>query len=173
MYLNDYYDSAYDQKHRPSRPIPSGEVSRFRAFLIALVLLALGLWLCWILSGATFLWGALLVVFIFAYNLHHKRNPWSPFLMAGCRLWLYPLAASAAAPTVAVWLAGLVMYFYIVVLTYMARRGFRSVGFLIAGICIVDLLVLGVLGNVQLGLLLILPVFFVVTQLLQRRIPGT
>lgn len=40
--LNDYFDASEDARERPERPIPSGDVSRNRAFVLGIVLLVAG-----------------------------------------------------------------------------------------------------------------------------------
>ena len=43
MFLNDAFDRDFDAKHRPERPIPSGQVSAHEVFIAGFGLLALGM----------------------------------------------------------------------------------------------------------------------------------
>ena len=125
MYLNDYFDRAFDKEHRPSRPIPSGDVSERSVLILSTLMTISALAICLSLSVVTFIWAFLVMVFILWYNLDHKLNKLSPFLMAGCRLWLYPMAASAYGVKIGppLWVTGIAIYAYIVGLSYIARLG--------------------------------------------------
>jgi 4-hydroxybenzoate polyprenyltransferase len=124
MYLNDAFDSQFDQQHRPERPVPSGTVGVAAVWACGFVWLGLGL-LCLIGFGkATMILGLLLVVTILTYDAVHKIFAFSPVLMAACRFLLILLAASTGKEGVtglSIW-TGLVLALYIVGLSYVARR---------------------------------------------------
>jgi hypothetical protein len=95
MYLNDYCDTDFDAKHRPSRPIPAGKIPRQTVGWLSVILLIGGLG-CLALRGLiTAAIALLLISAIVFYDFRHKRVVWAPMLMGICRALLYPLAASA------------------------------------------------------------------------------
>ncbi|ROL94605.1 UbiA family prenyltransferase [Pseudomonas protegens] len=133
MLLNDLLDADWDQQHQNPRPIVLGLVSRTQVSLAtaALLLLAalsvLGLSHLiaqphWLLASA-----GLLLLFILAYNLLHKKYPHSVWLMGGCRSALYLTAAACLAmPPQPLWLCAALLGTYIAGLTYLARLEHRN-----------------------------------------------
>jgi heme O synthase-like polyprenyltransferase len=124
MFLNDAFDANFDAQYRRERPIPSGAVSATVVWQIGLGLLAVGI-LCLFLLGKTC--GSLavaLTVCILAYDAVHKLITLSPVLMAGCRFFLYPMAASTGAEGITGWSlwCGIALATYIVGLSYIARK---------------------------------------------------
>jgi 4-hydroxybenzoate polyprenyltransferase len=123
MFLNDAFDAGFDRQLRPERPIPSGAIRESAVWWWAFG---------WILGGAMLLiplgrttaWLAvLLVTLIVLYDAVHKWITFAPVLMAGCRLLLYLVAASAADRGVtglAGWSA-LALAAYVLGLSYIAR----------------------------------------------------
>ena len=96
MALNDWADAAVDAVERPSRPIPSGRVSRAAALRFVVVCLVAGSgavlaaqWRAWPLLAA-------LVACIVAYDLLHLRLAAAPVLMGLCRSLVYLTAAAVA-----------------------------------------------------------------------------
>ena len=148
MFLNDAFDHAIDAAVRPGRPIPAGDVPRIEAFVVGELLLGTGELLL-ALSGETLAaaaWGLLLGAAILYYDYRHKRDALGPLVMGLCRGLVYLVAASAAAGISAgVLLAAGVMTAYVTALTLVAkrigRRGRIVVPLLIAGISIVDALI--------------------------------
>ena len=132
MFLNDAFDSEFDAKHRPERPIPSGQVSARQVFVIGFALLALGMagvagaarepdglpaWRA--LASGVALAGA--IVF---YDAHHKDNRLSPLIMGLCRVLVVLTAAlsvAAVLPT-AVVLAAIALLCHLIGLTYIAKQ---------------------------------------------------
>ncbi len=102
MFLNDAFDREHDRRARPERPIPSGAASAQEVLAIGFGLLATGFLVLlsfvheggWQLVAA----GVMLALLIVFYDLHHKQNPWSPLVMAGCRAMIYLIAAFTVAP---------------------------------------------------------------------------
>lgn len=86
MVLNDAFDAEVDARERPSRPIPSGRVSRMQAFVAGFALLALSLGGA-IASGvpAAIGAGALLVACVALYDCVHTKSILSTLLLACCR----------------------------------------------------------------------------------------
>lgn len=124
MCLNDVCDAAYDGVHRPSRPLPSGRVSRIGARLLVFALFLTGTAAVW---GAPFRQGlfaaVLLMALIVWYDLAHKNNPFSVLLMASCRFLVFAVAALAitgSMPTSVLFAAG-IQFTYVVCLSLVAR----------------------------------------------------
>ena len=95
MVLNDVCDYAADLKERPSRPLPSGRVSRRAALVAGVGLLAAG-WACTLVyRPRVAAWAGALTAAIVAYNLLHRFRLLGLALMAACRGLLLWTAASA------------------------------------------------------------------------------
>ncbi|HEY0705207.1 MAG TPA: UbiA family prenyltransferase [Polyangia bacterium] len=182
MYLNDAFDAAWDAKHRPERPIPAGHVRRTTVLVAGFGLLAVGFLLVVVAApspstiGAAGALGGLIVL----YDVAHKNNPLSPVVMALCRVAVYVLAAAAVAPLppsprVLAGAAGLALY--LVFLSTLARKETihpklpKMIGSLVAGIALVDALVLAICSQF-LAAALAVAAFFV-TRLLQKSVPGS
>ena len=123
MWLNDAYDSDWDARYRPERPIPAGAVPRQTVVRAGWAAIALA-WVCLLPLGlAAAAWTLGLTACIETYNRVHKRQAHASWLMAGCRFFLYPLAASVSAGgTVPLALVGgAVLAVYVAGITYLAR----------------------------------------------------
>ena len=132
MFLNDAFDRDFDAKHRPERPIPSGQVSAQEVFTAGFGLLALGMAGVALASrgpeGAP-AWTALasaaaLAAAIVFYNAHHKGNPLSPLIMGLCRVLVVATAAftlTTALPTPLL-LAAIALLCHLIGLTYIAKQ---------------------------------------------------
>ncbi len=124
MYLNDAIDAEFDRQHRKERPIPSGRVSPGTVWWLTFILLGSGAAMLVPLGTTTALLSVLLLLTIIIYDVVHKWVAFSPVLMAGCRFWLFLLAASVGESGItghAMW-AAIVLSLYIVGLSYIARR---------------------------------------------------
>jgi len=190
MFLNDAFDHEHDRTHAPERPIPAGAIRAGSVFGLGLVQLLLGVALV-ALAGAHFGTGmdsaalasaVALVLLVVLYDLWHKRNPLSPFLMAGCRALVYVtvgLLAGGGHAEPALWLGSVGMALYVVGLTWLAKLEFRGLslervgGFatFIAGISLVDGIFLAVAGRYAWALVACLG--FPATLALQRWVRGT
>jgi 4-hydroxybenzoate polyprenyltransferase len=95
MYLNDAFDREIDARERPSRPIPAGEATAAGVTAIGFGMLAIGVALLASFGNAAALAGLALAGAIVLYDLYHKDNPASPFLMGLCRALVYIGAAAA------------------------------------------------------------------------------
>jgi len=132
MYLNDAFDSGFDARHRPERPIPSGDVSRQAVFLAGYGMLGSALLIlafigqAWAGAGGAKLLaaGAVLAGAIVLYDWYHKENPLSPVLMGFCRMMVYVTAAYAitANPPMQVYALGGLLLCYLIGLTYIAKQ---------------------------------------------------
>lgn len=128
MILNDAADARYDRQHRAERPIPTGRILSWQAWLVSLLglsggfaLMVFGAHACIWLSGA-------LVVAILFYDLFHKPWSGSVLVMGSCRTLLFLAAADAAAGTLDVkadWeieMKAIALGAYIVGVSLMARH---------------------------------------------------
>jgi hypothetical protein len=132
MYLNDAFDAEFDRRHRPGRPIPSGEVAVAMVFGIGAGLLCAGLLLLLLLGYAVeagtgargFAAGLALTAAILIYDAWHKGNPVGPVLMGLCRVLVYVTAAVAVAGALprALLSAAAVALSYLIGLTYAAKQ---------------------------------------------------
>jgi 4-hydroxybenzoate polyprenyltransferase len=177
MFLNDAFDRNFDARTRPDRPIPAGNVTVRETFAAGWALLAAGaLVLATLGNAAAIAWGLLLAGAIVYYDYRHKQNPFGPAVMGVCRGLVYCVAAAASsAVTMPVALAALALTAYVIALTWVAKRAGASAGWLvpvlIAGISIVDAVVIGLSGGGPLVWLALAG--FPATLLLQRVVPGT
>jgi hypothetical protein len=131
MYLNDAFDHRIDKQHRPTRPIPSGQVSLALVYALGFGALALASLLLVLLArhaGGSMLRaaasGALLAGLIVLYDAYHKQNPLSPVLMGSCRVMIYIAGAYAFRASLApgvTWGAAMLLC-YLVGLTYAAKQ---------------------------------------------------
>jgi 4-hydroxybenzoate polyprenyltransferase len=132
MFLNDAFDREFDARHRPERPIPSGEASAPAVFGAGFAMLATGLvvlaWIGYAFAGGTgarpVTAGVALAAAIVFYDWRHKQNPLSPVVMGLCRMLVYVTAgyAIAAEPPELVVIAGLLLLSYLIGLTYIAKQ---------------------------------------------------
>jgi hypothetical protein len=130
MYLNDAFDREIDARERPERPIPSAEVSAATVFALGFGMLALGLVIVAIatlrrdMGAACLLAAAALAGAIVLYDAFHKQNPFSPLLMALCRVLVYVTAAlgTGAQLSARVGWGCMVLFCYLIGLTYAAKQ---------------------------------------------------
>jgi hypothetical protein len=102
-FLNDAFDKDFDHRHRPQRPVPSGQLGHDTVFRWGIALLAVGALLFWFLGSAAGGLGLGLVFFIVLYNAVHRVLPFAPVLKGVCRLLVYLLAAAVAERGVTGW----------------------------------------------------------------------
>ena len=174
MFLNDAFDRDFDARVRPDRPIPAGDVTARETFAVGWGLMVAGALVLAMLGNAAVLaWGLLLAGAIVYYDYRHKQNSFGPAVMGVCRGLVYCLAASVV--TIPVAIAALALTAYVIALTWVAKRAGASAGWLvpvlIAGISIVDAVVIGLSGGGSLVWLALSG--FPATLLLQRVVPGT
>ena len=177
MFLNDAFDAPFDAAARSDRPVPAGDVSRAEVFLVGALLLAAGelLLLTMPYAGAALVWGGALAAAIVFYDWQHKGRSFGPIMMGLCRALIYTTVAAGVVGGVSrsVVIAAIVMWVYVIALTQVAKMPGRGylVPWLIAGICLVDALMIAIAGAPPIAA--VAAVGCVVTLLLQRVVPGT
>jgi 4-hydroxybenzoate polyprenyltransferase len=191
MFLNDGFDRHFDARFRPDRPIPAGRASAGQVFGVGFALLAGGVMLVGVVSrlrepalgaqssgwvpAVSALAPAALIVF---YDAFHKGNPLSAVVMGLCRASLYGMAAATLGTVTTEVAAGaLLLLLYVVGLTAVARKEATVprlrglVGRLIAGICLLDALLIAFMGLPAFAVLAALG--FPLTLAGQRLVKGT
>ncbi|MEI7729288.1 MAG: UbiA family prenyltransferase [Verrucomicrobiota bacterium] len=124
MFLNDAMDADYDREFRRARPIPQGTITEWKVWCLGFMFLGGGVALVALLGGTAFQCGAGLVGCILFYNAFHKKLLLAPVIMAGCRFFLFLLAAAVGPEGIqglTVWYA-VVLAAYIVGASYLARK---------------------------------------------------
>ena len=124
--LNDYFDAVEDARERPERPIPTGAVSRERAFVFGVALLGSGVMLALVTAGtlAGVVAGGLALVIVL-YDGVFKGSVVGFLFMGGSRGLNVFLGTTAAvsfpvlSPQIFVVIA--IVLFYIAAVTYMAE----------------------------------------------------
>jgi 4-hydroxybenzoate polyprenyltransferase len=124
MFLNDAFDADFDRQRRPERPIPSGKISTGLVWRFGFGQLALGILLLLFCGKVAALAAVFLALFILLYDFSHKFFTASPWLMGGCRFWVYVVAGATGWGGLNGWaiFCGLALAFYVVGLSYVARR---------------------------------------------------
>jgi len=130
MFLNDAFDADFDRRHRPDRPIPSGEVPTSNVFTAGFAFMVLGMLLVVGTSipaggGAAAAASCIaLAAAIVLYDWWHKDNRFGPLVMGVCRMLVYITAAIAVTGTLSTRVVGaaLVALCYLIGLTYVAKQ---------------------------------------------------
>jgi 4-hydroxybenzoate polyprenyltransferase len=126
--LNDLFDYEVDLQERPTRPLPSGRVSRRFAAILGAVLLAVGFVLAASCGQGPAITAAALIACVLAYDLGLKRTVLGPELMGACRGLNVALGLSVApnwgGPTA--WLVAGALAIYVVGITWISRSETES-----------------------------------------------
>lgn len=124
MFLNDAFDSPWDARERPERPIPSGAAGAREVFLWGFGLLAAGVLVLALFGRDAAMAGMALAGAITFYDWNHKANPLSPVVMGLCRALIYVGAALCYTVVLpgALWWGALVLVCYLIGLTYIAKQ---------------------------------------------------
>ncbi len=125
LLFNDFFDAQVDAAERPSRPIPSGRISRRTVGILATVLMLLGI----AFSGKAWPMAVVLALLILAYDGGLKKIPFVGILTMGCCRGANILlgAACTGALTLSTPLAGCAGFFtgYIILVSLLARGEVR------------------------------------------------
>jgi 4-hydroxybenzoate polyprenyltransferase len=124
MFLNDAFDIEFDRQRRPERPIPTGKIAVQLVWRLGLGQLGLGVLLLFFCGKVAAIAAVLLALTILIYDATHKFFTAAPWLMGACRFWVYVIAGAASAKGLSGLpiFCGAAMAFYIVGLSYVARR---------------------------------------------------
>jgi 4-hydroxybenzoate polyprenyltransferase len=97
--LNDYFDIEIDKKERPARPLPSGNVSKRKALIIAISSTIAANAISLAISWMSFVFTLILTAIIIAYDSHLKHKTITgPITMSLARFVNVILGASPAFP---------------------------------------------------------------------------
>ncbi|MDQ4101881.1 MAG: UbiA family prenyltransferase [Thermoproteota archaeon] len=92
--LNDFFDIEIDKKERPSRPLPSGKISKAYALGIAIVALLIANTVALLVGPVTLAVSLALTLAIIAYDYRLKYSVVGPFAMGSTRFLNVILGAS-------------------------------------------------------------------------------
>lgn len=181
MFSNDLFDYQFDIQYNPHRPLPQKKLSLNEALMGTILLFCVGLMSLILWAPKTLAFAILLIAFILTYNKVHKYFAAAPFLIGSCRACVYLIAATATGWSFQidkVFLMSLVLMAYIVTVSFVARYEYITklpqglhVGKLLAGISLLDALVLFSIGHVMASIFCV--GCFILTQTLHQKIKGT
>jgi hypothetical protein len=123
-FLNDAFDAEFDRQNCPSRPIPSGAISRESVWVWSFGLLAAGALALALLGKTDGVMALALLASIVIYNAAHRGIAASPWLLGLCRLWIYIAAGAIGAWGVNGWpiWCGAALTIYVAGIGHIARR---------------------------------------------------
>ena len=129
MICNDLFDYEIDIKQNRGRPLASGVIERKHAFIMMVLLFAIGYLYILLFAPQALITLILLFFCILIYNFWHKKFIGSPIFMGACRSCLYILGAQAAGwnwnfDLVAAF--ALILWAYIALVTLIARDEIAS-----------------------------------------------
>ena len=172
--LNDYFDIEIDKRERPRRPLPSGNISKTRALVIAIIALLIANTIALILSPVSLAVSLALTLAIIAYDYKLKHGLSGPFAMGGTRFLNVIYGASPVLlyldnqSYVIVGVAAGSLFLYTISITVLSKKETGTerpnstiVYFIVLGI-ISAVLALGLLLHLQWAFLLNLSLFAVV-----------
>ncbi|MDA7978499.1 MAG: UbiA family prenyltransferase [Pirellulales bacterium] len=133
MVLNDFFDADADAAQRPTRPIPSGRISRGNVWRLGFGLLIFGVAVAWLAtpvanSARPGLIAICVATCVLCYDGGLKRTPIGPLAMGACRLFNVLLGAALVTTSehpwfpLAVWCAASGVATYVVGVTLFARK---------------------------------------------------
>ncbi len=123
-FLNDAFDAEFDRRHRPERPVPAGHISLAVVWRLGLGQLVAGIFLlifCGQLAAGA---AILLALSILLYNFSHKFFTAAPWILGGCRFWVYIIAGATGTFGLNGWpiYCGTALALYVAGQSQMARR---------------------------------------------------
>lgn len=125
--FNDYFDIEIDRKERPSRPLPSGRISKQSALVLAVSTLAAANVIAFLVSPASLAVSAALSAVILVYDYRAKHGRLGPAAMGAARFLNVLLGASPillvvdALPWYTLFAAG-AMFAYVYAITLLSRK---------------------------------------------------
>jgi 4-hydroxybenzoate polyprenyltransferase len=121
--FNDFCDREVDARERPSRPIPSGKVSAFEAFLLSFICFGVGLLSAHWVGRKAFVIAIVLALLAISYDAFtKKKDTIGPLNMAACRSCNLVLGMSPALSFIAaVFILPLISFVYVFTLTSLSR----------------------------------------------------
>ena len=124
MFLNDAFDAEFDRQNCPSRPIPSGAISRETVWVWSFGLLAAGALALAMLGKTTGALAPALLACIVIYDAAHRAIAASPWLLGLCRFWVYVIAGSTGVTGVNGWpiWCGAALVIYVAGVGHVAQR---------------------------------------------------
>ncbi|OUL34294.1 polyprenyltransferase [Nostoc sp. T09] len=150
--FNDVFDAELDQKERPSRPIPSGRVSRQNAALLGSILLAIAIVAAFQVSWLSVILALVITFAALLYDSLAKHHPFfGPLNMGLCRGSNLLLGVSAVPAIVwERWYLALIPVLYIAAITAISQGEVHG-GKKITGIVAVLLIAIVLTAVVALG----------------------
>lgn len=123
-FLNDAFDTGFDRQRHPTRPIPSGAITREWVWIWSSGLLTVGTLALAFTGKAAGILALVLLACVVIYDAAHRAVTASPWLMGLCRFWLYVIAGATGAWGVNGWpiWCGAALAFYIAGLSFVAQR---------------------------------------------------
>ncbi len=173
--LNDYFDVEIDKRERPSRPLPSGNISKRHALAIAMVALLIANTIALVVGPISLAVSLVLTFTIIAYDYRLKHGIFGPFAMGGARFLNVILGASPVLLYInnhsyaIVGAAAASLFLYIVVITILSKKeaGNERPNSTIASLIVFGVIsvvaALGLVLQLQLAFLLNLSIFAAVT----------
>jgi len=125
--LNDYFDIEIDRKERPSRPLPSGNIPKKHAIIIALAAMVAANAMTFVVGPASLAISLAITAVVIAYDYRFKHTLAGPFAMGGARFLNVVLGASpaillAGAGLQVAFIAAASMFLYVVAITLLSRK---------------------------------------------------
>ena len=121
--LNDWFDEAVDREERPDRPIPSGQVSKEQALILAAGSLVTGILLACLAGHKTAIVAVLLALMIIAYDGRLKKYAISGSVaMSLCRVLNLCLGLSLGSPPLPPFILVVPIFFYILSILAFSRQ---------------------------------------------------
>ena len=164
--FNDYFDIEIDKKERPTRPLPSGNISKRKALTIAISSMIAANIISLVISWISFVFAVILTAIIIAYDsrLKHKTIT-GPISMSFARFVNVMLGASPAFPvlilsresiTMLLFMA-IMLFLYILSISILSKKEVRSNGtrlniifpFAIVFVVITSIAIIGLIGIFQ------------------------
>jgi len=149
MTLNDWFDYDVDLLERPSRPLPSGRISRRHALLFGSLLLAGGVGLAALAGTLSFYLALCIASLVLIYNGGLKRTVAGGLAMGGCRYLNWLLGFSLLPLTEQSLLIPIPIFLYIMAITLLSREEemaknrsiviVSAIGIILAGLAIIGL----------------------------------